>query len=92
MLRGPGNRAALLARMRQTVLTDPVSLLKRIDRPVLLLWGRQDAMIPAQNAQDYLSALPRAERLEIEAVGHLPQEERALESVKAVEGWLSRIR
>jgi hypothetical protein len=38
-MRAPGNRGALLQRMRQTVLTDPVPRLRRMAVPTLLLWG-----------------------------------------------------
>ena len=41
----PGARDAMLARMRQTVLTDPVPVLRTIRAPTLLLWGQQDQMI-----------------------------------------------
>jgi hypothetical protein len=39
LMRAPGNRGALLQRMRQTVLTDPVPRLRRMAVPTLLLWG-----------------------------------------------------
>ncbi len=75
LLRAPGARDAMLQRMRQTVLTDPVPLLRRIQAPTLLLWGQQDAMIPFSNAADYLRALPHAILVPLPNVGHLPFEE-----------------
>lgn len=84
LLRAPGARAALIARMQQTVLQDPVPRLRAIQVPVLLVWGEQDRLIPVSNAQDYLAALPDAELAVLPDAGHLPQEEapaRALEPV-----------
>jgi pimeloyl-ACP methyl ester carboxylesterase len=88
LLLAPGSREALLARMRQTVLVDPVPLLKTIHAPTLLLWGEEDAMIPIANAQDYLKALPDARLVVIPNSGHLPQEEAAQASLAAVRAFL----
>ena len=87
---GAGQRSALLARMGQTVLTDPVPLLHRITAPTLLLWGAQDAMIPPANAQDYLKALPDARLVTLPGVGHLPQEEAPEAGWGPVRAFLSR--
>jgi pimeloyl-ACP methyl ester carboxylesterase len=86
LMLAPGARGALLARMRQTVLQDPVPLLGRIQAPTLLVWGEQDAMIPIANAADYIRAMPQATLVSLPGVGHLPHEEapdRSLEPVLA---------
>jgi pimeloyl-ACP methyl ester carboxylesterase len=75
LLLAPGNRAAMLDRMRQTVLVPPEPFLRAIRVPVLLLWGQDDAMIPIANAQDYLAELPDARLVTLPGVGHVPQEE-----------------
>jgi pimeloyl-ACP methyl ester carboxylesterase len=75
LLLAPGNRAAMLARMRQTVLVEPGPFLRQIRVPVLLLWGEADAMIPLSNAQDYLAELPDARLVTLPGLGHVPQEE-----------------
>jgi pimeloyl-ACP methyl ester carboxylesterase len=71
----PGSRDALLARMQQTVLVDPRPILPKITQPVLLLWGKKDALIPVANAQDYLKALPDARLTTFDTLGHVPHEE-----------------
>ena len=43
LLRAPGVRAALLERTRQTVLEEPMAILRQVRAPTLLLWGEQDA-------------------------------------------------
>lgn len=88
LLRAPGSRDALLARNGQTVLADPVPLLRTIHAPTLLLWGEQDAMIPVGNAADYLAALPNARLVTFDKTGHLPQEEAAARSLAVVEKFL----
>lgn len=75
LMLAPGARDAMLQRMRQTILTDPVPLLQKIQAPTLLLWGQQDAMIPFSNAADYMKALPHATLVPLPNVGHLPFEE-----------------
>ncbi|RPH45261.1 MAG: alpha/beta fold hydrolase [Burkholderiales bacterium] len=90
LMLAPGNREALLHRMRQTVLEDPVPRLATIRVPVLLVWGERDAMIPVSNAGDYLRALPDATLERLPGVGHLPQEEAAQASAGALVRWLAR--
>lgn len=75
LLRAPGARDAMLQRMRQTVLTDPVPTLRTITAPTLLLWGERDAMIPVSNSADYLAAIPGARLVKLKNAGHLPFEE-----------------
>jgi pimeloyl-ACP methyl ester carboxylesterase len=75
MMLVPGAREAMLARMQQTVLVDPVPALRRIQAPTLLLWGDQDQMIPFSNAADYQRALPHATLAPLPGLGHLPFEE-----------------
>lgn len=88
LMLAPGNREALLARMRQTTLVDPVPLLRRIQAPTLLVWGEADAMIPVANAADYLKTMPHAKLVSLPGVGHLPQEEAAEKSIAAVQDFL----
>ncbi len=75
MMLAPGVRRAILARTAQTVLQDPVPLLRRIEAPTLLLWGERDAMIPFGNAQEYLRAMPHARLVPLPGLGHVPFEE-----------------
>ena len=84
LMLAPCSRDALLARMAQTVLTDPLPILKQITAPTLLVWGEQDAMIPFANSNDYLKAIKGSKRVSFKGVGHLPHEEAPAESVGAV--------
>lgn len=91
LIRGPGVRDAMIERLSQTVLADPVPWLKRIDAPTLLLWGEQDAMVPFANAAEYLAALPRATLAALPGVGHLPHEEAPERSLVELLAFLKRL-
>ncbi len=84
MMLAPGVRGAILARMAQSVLEDPVPILRRIEAPTLLLWGERDAMIPFGNSADYLRALPHATLAALPTLGHVPFEEAPEESLGPV--------
>ena len=88
LLRAPGARQALLDRLSQTVLQEPVPLLRQIRAPTLLLWGEADAMVPFDNAREYLQALPIGRLASWPQVGHVPQEEAAQVSLRAVVDFL----
>ena len=88
LMLAPGARDAMLARLRQTVLVDPLPLLKAIQAPTLLVWGERDAMIPFANSADYLKAVPDIRRVAVPAVGHLPQEEAPEAAIEAVHTFL----
>ena len=89
LMLAPGNRRALLDRMAQTVLTDPQPALERITAPVLLLWGEKDALIPFDNAQDYLRHLPEARLVSFPELGHVSQEEAPEKTLPPVAAFLS---
>jgi pimeloyl-ACP methyl ester carboxylesterase len=90
LLRAPGVRRAILARMAQHVLEDPRPLLPALAQPVLLVWGEQDRMIPASHAADWTALLPRAELVLLPALGHVPQEEAPEVSLAPVRAFLER--
>jgi pimeloyl-ACP methyl ester carboxylesterase len=90
MMLAPGDRAAMIARMQQVMLADPVPILQKIQTPTLLLWGEQDAMIPFSNAADYQRALPHATLVRLPNLGHVPFEEAPEESLAPVLAFLDK--
>jgi pimeloyl-ACP methyl ester carboxylesterase len=88
LILAPGARQAMLDRLAQTVLQEPEPLLRQIKAPTLLVWGEADAMIPIGNALDYLQAISGSRLVSWPQVGHLPQEEAAEQSLKAVADFL----
>lgn len=89
MMLAPGVRRAILTRMEQTVLRDPVPVLARIKTSTLLLWGEKDGMIPISNANDYLKNMPNAALVRLPDLGHLPFEEDPAGSLAPVERFLA---
>ncbi len=88
LMRAPGVRDAMIARMEQSIRYDPVPRLRTIRAPTLVLWGEEDRMIPFANAADYVAAIPDARLVSLPGVGHLPQEEAPVRSLDIVAGFL----
>ena len=88
LMLAPGVRGAILARMQQTVLQDPVPSLSSIQVPTLLIWGEKDAFIPIRNSNDYLKVMPNAKRVSLPNIGHLPQEEQPSIGLAALKEFL----
>ena len=66
---------------------DSTSLLKKITVPALVAAGREDQIVPVEEAQSMAEALPGAEFLLLESAGHMPM----LESPGALGEGLSRL-
>jgi pimeloyl-ACP methyl ester carboxylesterase len=90
MMRAPGARAAMIARLEQTMLEDPEPILRQIRAPTLLLWGERDGMIPIANAADYLKDMQDARLAALPGLGHVPQEEAPDVSLQPVVAFLQR--
>jgi len=88
LMLAPGVRGAILGRMQQTVLQDPVPSLSSIQVPTLLIWGEKDAFIPIRNSNDYLKVMPNAKRVSLPNIGHLPQEEQPSIGLAALKDFL----
>jgi pimeloyl-ACP methyl ester carboxylesterase len=88
LMLAPGVRGAILARMQQTVLQDPIPSLATIQVPTLLIWGEKDTFIPITNSNDYLKVMPNAKRVSLPNIGHLPQEEHPSIGLVALKDFL----
>jgi len=88
LMLAPGVRGAILGRMQQTVLQDPVPSLSSIQVPTLLIWGEKDAFIPIRNSNDYLKVMPNVKRVSLPNIGHLPQEEQPSVGLAALKDFL----
>ena len=89
LMRAPGARAAMLARWQQTILREPQPLLQKISAPTLLVWGRQDAMIPFSNAADYQQGIAHHSLLALDNMGHLAMEENPQQALPGVLQFLT---
>lgn len=52
------------------------ALLRGVTTPTLVIWGREDAIIPLDACQRYLRAIPGATATILDRCGHLPEMER----------------
>ncbi|WP_328831696.1 alpha/beta hydrolase [Thermaurantiacus tibetensis] len=91
LLRHPGNRAATIARFAAPREPFGAETLKPLaGLPVLILWGREDRLFPPEAAAWFKAALPEAELVILDGVGHIPQEEAPDASAEAVRAFLER--
>lgn len=65
------------------------STLPLLEIPILLMWGKQDRMVPPGFADDFAALNPRIKLLELENVGHCPQDELPEAVNQAIQNWLS---
>jgi pimeloyl-ACP methyl ester carboxylesterase len=91
-LRSPAAVRALVSSALQIVPPDLPALVRRyseITQPALLLWGREDPVVPRAVGQSLYEAIPNARLYIQDGCGHLPAEERADESFAVLERFLS---
>ena len=65
--------------------------LARVDTPTLLVWGRQDAIIPVECGELFEKAMPNAQLKVIDNCGHSPGLEKPTEFLAAVNEFLARV-
>jgi pimeloyl-ACP methyl ester carboxylesterase len=64
--------------------------LRRVKAPTLIVWGKQDRLVPLAHGEAYRNAIRGAELKVLDRCGHTPQLEQPQEFVSIVEGFLSR--
>jgi pimeloyl-ACP methyl ester carboxylesterase len=64
--------------------------LRRVQCPVLLLWGAHDKLVPPSYGEAYRKHIPQAELKLIPNCGHLPMFERETEFVEAIASFCNR--
>ena len=65
--------------------------LRNVSTPTLLVWGKQDAIVPVECGELYQQALPNATLKVIDHCGHLPAIEKPQEFLDIVTGFLSAL-
>lgn len=79
-----------LAGVKAAVRDYWVAQAPRYQGPVLVVWGRQDAVLPMTSAADAREVMPQAQIQLIDQCGHLPMIERADEFLAALLPFLDR--
>jgi pimeloyl-ACP methyl ester carboxylesterase len=64
--------------------------LASIHAPTLVVWGRQDVLIPLASGEKLRDGIPGATLVLIEECGHAPEIERPVEFNRALLGFLGR--
>jgi pimeloyl-ACP methyl ester carboxylesterase len=60
----------------------------QVSVPTLIMWGRDDNLVPVSGAQKFADAIARSELVIYENIGHLPQEENAAQSIQDVRSFM----
>jgi pimeloyl-ACP methyl ester carboxylesterase len=89
LLRYPGNRAATLIRFATPYETISDARYAPLTMPVLILWGREDRLIPVASVAAFQRAIPQAKAIIYAGIGHLPMEETADRSAADVARFLA---
>jgi pimeloyl-ACP methyl ester carboxylesterase len=63
--------------------------LRRVSAPTLVVFGDSDAIVPPRYADDFVAAIPRAEKAIIGRAGHMVPDERTEEVASALDGFLA---
>ncbi len=71
--------------------TFPVERLPEITMPALLIWGAADSWVPLAAGERLEAALPNADLVIYEALGHLPMEEAPERFNQDVMDWISNL-
>jgi pimeloyl-ACP methyl ester carboxylesterase len=88
----PGARYALLQTAKQCIpsnFDDIVAKLPTLKVPTLILWGREDQVIPLIVGQFLHQLIPNSTLEVIEKCGHVPHEERPDETVALISRFLA---
>lgn len=92
-LRNPAGRRALSRMARQIVPPEMEGLSSRygnVTVPTLLLWGKEDSIVPLQIGKRLAGDLPRAHLAVLSDCGHMPHEEKPRESLEVFLKFLAR--
>ena len=87
-----GNREAIVERLKvSTTLTDVTNTydnIKKIKQTTLIIWGSNDQLIPVENAYKFKNDITNSKLIVMRETGHIPMEEKPLESLKYVIDFL----
>jgi pimeloyl-ACP methyl ester carboxylesterase len=88
----PGNRKATVQRFGQYSGDDGAAAkLKGLTVPTLILWGREDRLIPVSVAQWFNEQIPGSRVSILDGIGHIPMEEAPDRSLAPVLELLERV-
>ncbi|EQA43439.1 alpha/beta hydrolase family protein [Leptospira broomii serovar Hurstbridge str. 5399] len=83
-----GNRKALTERFKQMPMGEMENRIHELNIPTLILWGNLDRLIPPSNAERFHKDIAKSKLVIFNELGHIPQEEDPLNTVKAVKEFI----
>ncbi|MGA4839038.1 alpha/beta fold hydrolase [Streptomyces sp. G45] len=89
--RDPAARRVLvdyLRAVRRTDMMDTVDALRHYDRPALVVWGRQDRMMPPEHGRRLADLLPQSRLVELDDCGTLIPLDRPAELAAAIREFI----
>jgi pimeloyl-ACP methyl ester carboxylesterase len=92
-LYSPAAKHALMKTIEQIVPPDIEEIAERyktIKFPALVMWCKQDKVVPVFFGHRLKADMPAAELVVFDSCGHMPQEEKPEDTVRAIEGFLAR--
>ncbi len=90
-LRTRDGQAAVIRARNQFTLYPIENELRNIKAPTLLLWGKEDEVIPVEAGRKMKSLIKSSELVEFEHCGHVPQEELPLKVVSEIEEFVKAV-
>ncbi len=92
LARYPGNRLATRKRFSTPRTNFDEQEISGIRVPTMVMWGKEDALIPFEAGQWYIEHLPYATLVAYDGIGHIPMEEAPDRSATDLMVWLSEMR
>jgi pimeloyl-ACP methyl ester carboxylesterase len=85
-----GNRKAFVDRMKVSIKNDKYLKIKTLNMPTLILWGKEDGLIPTDVADKFHADLPNDTLVILKDLGHTPMEEDPRMTVAVVKNFLKK--
>ncbi len=92
-LYSPASKHALIKTVEQMVppnIEEIAERYKTIKVPTLVIWCKHDKVVPVFYGYRLQADIPPAELIVFDSCGHMPQEEKPDDTVRAIEGFLAR--
>ena len=89
LARYPGNRGATRQRFATPRTSFAAQDVARVKVPTLVMWGKEDSLIPYEAGEWYARHVPNATLVAYDGIGHIPMEEAAEQSANGLMIWLA---
>jgi pimeloyl-ACP methyl ester carboxylesterase len=83
-----GNRRAFVQRMQAWVPGEHAERIATLTQPTLIIWGSKDRLIPPSVGEEFERLIKGSQRVVLDGLGHVPQEEDPARSVAPVKAFL----